>query len=1458
MIPALRPLRRLRPLSAIGAAALLAGCAVAIIDVDVYKGPLADHERVQVEQMAAMAIAAKPLLIRLRNELVIADVKDAASAEKIRRDIRFNDLYRDGFVCDDRALSYLQNEKAQFVNAVLYLYVDRSAAAKQCQSAEANLAELSSRAFQSFEKGWREHLGNESSKADWGNLKTRLCSQPGAHPRCVNATVTGLAATYEKLLDEREHPGNEAIDVINAYIKVLETNSSSPATEIDALLRNVEAVLRSSNQMRRGEPAESAAVSLLQDPALLERHAGLLFAAHDDRMAFVRLVSLRAQSYVQARNALSELYGLSLKRIIASPKPPPGAEAARHALIALIVAMSDRSKVAAVAQAVQNSAPRYVAERSQFKELLELAAGLFSRRTGGTITDYVDYLQKNLVNSNAALLARALLRADEIIRELSPESLPAASPDDFLRRDLTRAERQFGLSRVPSKGAADSLRAEAGAARPGQASTNLKAALDKDANSASAESVLAGGINATIAVREVLEKAFTQGLAGLDAGRLDDGLETMIESYLKAVDGSLDRRSENAERELRRLQNGLVNFATKLLFVANNERLLARSNASEDDNIRKSVLLLQAVGNSLRIQADELAQRFEHGEKLGRHAAENEVAGVQRALTRFSGGGEYIRTLLDEFTQDASRKAGTQQNEVAIRDAVVKRAEAALKTYREALGLAEGVKPDLDAKPLEITADGKGLKAFKQKVDEAKGTVLRGYIARRGPLDAFALTAGTTTAAEPDYNTGAVDADNLRISTAPAIQKALAPADGSVPKPGNETLNAFKTWLDTEISAFSAETPRQKVFTAARAYLEGAARVKLVSDIDTRVAAQPDPKKVSLDDLFTIIRALLDNRRNEVFQDPIMVAAGRNANSADNAFAAEDRRIEALRKEARDTEAQAEVARRSATQAAGATDDYNNTVNRLGTALTALAPELVSVTPATAYSVVMAKLQAELRDARAKSSANDVEALQDAIRILATRKPPDSAEPKRIATYRAASDQRLFAEPESNAYRPLFSRRESAKDVLDRMIAVLREEHLQAVREGGTDGARARNVAQAIEAAYTHRAGMAYLRPASAYLRSSYTATSLQDNSLGWRNRLTEMGLRSTPLIGSLVENSKEDRKTIDEIDKQFWQNINRVQLTGSGRTNYVLAKDDVGNWYVRGYSADPKDIIKSASGLAKFHLGARLDANLLTADGAPSLQKTDMERLFERHRQAFYDATTAQYTSVATEVGERTTAGSAPSRLAARLSNTPGATAEEKTALSNAVTAADTVLLRARTEMATALPADAADAAKTRGARIVSALRSLQTYGDALSAQIEEAQIAGKASEAATKAIGERERLEAEHRRADDKVKTGGLVGDAQTKAVSDRDEAASRLQAAVADEKTKLAERERAQRVVGAAKRIAAAVVLESLDRFVGERASAVNAFDTAITFIGDAVRPERAAAPAPTPSLPASALP
>jgi hypothetical protein len=171
---------------------------------------------------------------------------------------------------------------------------------------------------------------------------------------------------------------------------------------------------------------------------------------------------------------------------------------------------------------------------------------------------------------------------------------------------------------------------------------------------------------------------------------------------------------------------------------------------------------------------------------------------------------------------------------------------------------------------------------------------------------------------------------------------------------------------------------------------------------------------------------------------------------------------------------------------------------------------------------------------------------------------------------------------------------ESQRDALDNVLDLLGNELIAAERVGNTE--RARSLRSAIAAANQRRADLAFIRPASAYLRNSNAATTLQsDPQVFWRNMLGEHGYRTllpTALSGSLED--QEVSRVRAEVDKQFWQTINTVRVAGAGKTDYVIAKDDIGNWYVKAYEADPSSIIKAAQGLAMFNLGKGLDMNLL------------------------------------------------------------------------------------------------------------------------------------------------------------------------------------------------------------------------------------------------------------------------
>lgn len=165
-------------------------------------------------------------------------------------------------------------------------------------------------------------------------------------------------------------------------------------------------------------------------------------------------------------------------------------------------------------------------------------------------------------------------------------------------------------------------------------------------------------------------------------------------------------------------------------------------------------------------------------------------------------------------------------------------------------------------------------------------------------------------------------------------------------------------------------------------------------------------------------------------------------------------------------------------------------------------------------------------------------------------------------------------------------------EVLDNLIAALRAQHIQAVAAG--DEIAATNLLKAVNAAYDQRTAMIYLRPASDYLRSVYAATTLQDGAEDqYRNMLAGWlkNLRGNFARGKDARSKLEAKRELDKIN---WQNVNKVILSGGGSTNYVIAKDDVGNWYVKAYGSDPEAIIKSATSLALFNAGKGVNVNLL------------------------------------------------------------------------------------------------------------------------------------------------------------------------------------------------------------------------------------------------------------------------
>ena len=129
------------------------------------------------------------------------------------------------------------------------------------------------------------------------------------------------------------------------------------------------------------------------------------------------------------------------------------------------------------------------------------------------------------------------------------------------------------------------------------------------------------------------------------------------------------------------------------------------------------------------------------------------------------------------------------------------------------------------------------------------------------------------------------------------------------------------------------------------------------------------------------------------------------------------------------------------------------------------------------------------------------------------------------------------------------------------------------------------NLDRAIQAAFERRGLMANLKPASAYLRTSASTLFQHRDHLHSRNMLDDQLLKLVPDWMRLPSTKKLQRQ-LESADALSWQNVNRIRVTGVGDVNYVVAKDDIGNWYVKDYSTDVTDIVNSATGLAMYGFG--------------------------------------------------------------------------------------------------------------------------------------------------------------------------------------------------------------------------------------------------------------------------------
>jgi hypothetical protein len=191
------------------------------------------------------------------------------------------------------------------------------------------------------------------------------------------------------------------------------------------------------------------------------------------------------------------------------------------------------------------------------------------------------------------------------------------------------------------------------------------------------------------------------------------------------------------------------------------------------------------------------------------------------------------------------------------------------------------------------------------------------------------------------------------------------------------------------------------------------------------------------------------------------------------------------------------------------------------------------------------------------------------------------------------------------------------QEILDALYSDLSLRHIEAIASMGSKSSKALYLAEAAQRVKDRRAELVYLRPAASYLRSIHNSILSQTQAgLKWRNTLSDQFVKSIPLIGANLWNKESGVASqnispaiAESIDKASWQTINSVTLNGGGYSNYVVAKDDVGNWYVKALGSDPAKMIQSAKNLLLFNLGSRIDQNLLELNDLKAVRRSQLEK---------------------------------------------------------------------------------------------------------------------------------------------------------------------------------------------------------------------------------------------------------
>ncbi|MCK4793257.1 MAG: hypothetical protein KAV87_56525, partial [Desulfobacteraceae bacterium] len=311
----------------IGIAVLFAGCAVLTVDVDVYKGPLANHEDIQTEQMAAMAIGAKPLLVELRDTLEARGPTGASpkEASDFRETAKEQGWYKPAYIGPalGETTNRFENQNAVRVNEILSLYEDRG------DEQYSMLVRRAGRALRDYETAY------QILRPDSHDVEAKLWRELGLKKRSFKDEAKRLLSTEDKPdPNDVEKLSKDIEELRNAHqnffaglqrnARALFTNwidiraqLEGSRTNLPQLMALQDELLLNKENDEELKASSNAAFRALAETKLVDFQAVHLFGLEGKKKdIFVDQVVRISRAFLDARDALERLWRVEMEVII--------------------------------------------------------------------------------------------------------------------------------------------------------------------------------------------------------------------------------------------------------------------------------------------------------------------------------------------------------------------------------------------------------------------------------------------------------------------------------------------------------------------------------------------------------------------------------------------------------------------------------------------------------------------------------------------------------------------------------------------------------------------------------------------------------------------------------------------------------------------------------------------------------------------------------------------------------------------------------------------------------------------------------------------------------------------------------------------------------------------------------------------------------------------------------------